>query len=483
MIRPLAWSLGLAATLGACDPAPDRGATVLYASGADLQSINPLLTIHPLARQVQRYVLLTTLARYDSALAPRPYLARSWTWSPDRRRLTFALTTAVQWHDGVPTTARDVRWTLEAARDPRVGYPRLSDLADLATVAAPDDSTVVLDFRAPQRRFPDVLTDLAVLPAHLLDSVPRDALRRAAWNQHPVGNGPFRFVRHEPNRRWVFAADTAFPPELGGPPRLERLVLAVVDEPVTKLAALVSGELDFAGIQPAHAAYVRRDPGLEVLDYPLLFTYGLVFNTRRPPFDRADRRLAVSRALDRRELVEGYVYGFGTPATGPMTAGAGGSRRTGAVALFPARSRPLPTAPVRPLPSVPFELLTVGSGDGLLEQMIQAQLARAGFQVTIRQLELSAFLDRLYGPAHDFDAAVLGIPGDVGLGYLGPLAALAGMTPLTEPSATARLFADSMPVAFLYHARGVQGMNRRVHGVQMDLRGELVTVHDWWVSP
>jgi len=483
VIRPLAWSLGLAATLGACDPAPDRGATVLYASGADLQSINPLLTIHPLARQVQRYVLLTTLARYDSALAPRPYLARSWTWSPDRRRLTFALTTAVQWHDGVPTTARDVRWTLEAARDPRVGYPRLSDLADLATVAAPDDSTVVLDFRAPQRRFPDVLTDLAVLPAHLLDSVPRDALRRAAWNQHPVGNGPFRFVRHEPNRRWVFAADTAFPPELGGPPRLERLVLAVVDEPVTKLAALVSGELDFAGIQPAHAAYVRRDPGLEVLDYPLLFTYGLVFNTRRPPFDRADRRLAVSRALDRRELVEGYVYGFGTPATGPMTAGAGGSRRTGAVALFPARSRPLPTAPVRPLPSVPFELLTVGSGDGLLEQMIQAQLARAGFQVTIRQLELSAFLDRLYGPAHDFDAAVLGIPGDVGLGYLGPLAALAGMTPLTEPSATARLFADSMPVAFLYHARGVQGMNRRVHGVQMDLRGELVTVHDWWVSP
>ncbi len=316
MIRPLAWSLGLAATLGACDPAPDRGATVLYASGADLQSINPLLTIHPLARQVQRYVLLTTLARYDSALAPRPYLARSWTWSPDRRRLTFALTTAVQWHDGVPTTARDVRWTLEAARDPRVGYPRLSDLADLATVAAPDDSTVVLDFRAPQRRFPDVLTDLAVLPAHLLDSVPRDALRRAAWNQHPVGNGPFRFVRHEPNRRWVFAADTAFPPELGGPPRLERLVLAVVDEPVTKLAALVSGELDFAGIQPAHAAYVRRDPGLEVLDYPLLFTYGLVFNTRRPPFDRADRRLAVSRALDRRELVEGYMYGFGTPATG-----------------------------------------------------------------------------------------------------------------------------------------------------------------------
>ena len=465
MSRPLAWSLGVLAALGACAPAPDRGATVLYASGADLQSINPLLTVHPLARQVQRYVLLTTLARYDSALVPRPYLAREWTWSPDRRTLTFRLASGVRWSDGVPTTARDVRWTLDAARDPAVGYPRLDDLADLASAAAPDDSTVVLGFSAPQAAFPDVLTDLAILPAHLLDSVPRPALRRAAWNEHPVGNGPFRFVRHESNRRWVFAANPDFPPALGGPPKIARLVLAVVDEPVTKLAALVDGELDFAGIQPAYAGYVRRDPRLRVLDYPLLFTYGLVFNTRRAPFDRVEVRKAISAALDRRELVEGYVYGFGTPALGPVPPGV--------------RARPAAFRGDAPA----FELLTVGSGEGLLEQMVQAQLARAGFRVTIRQLELSAFLDRLYGPAHDFDAAILGIPGDLGLGYLGPLATLAGMTAPRDPVAAERMFADSMPVAFLYHARGIQGMNRRVHGVRMDLRGELVSVHDWRVSP
>src|SRR6185437_1715066 len=102
------------------------------------------------------------------------------------------LTMAVRWHDGAPTTARDVAWTIDAARDPAVGYPRLNDLADLDEVATPNDSTVVLGFRAPQAGFPDVLTDLAILPAHLLDSVPRAALRSAAWNQAPVGNGPFR---------------------------------------------------------------------------------------------------------------------------------------------------------------------------------------------------------------------------------------------------------------------------------------------------
>ncbi|HET8835139.1 MAG TPA: ABC transporter substrate-binding protein, partial [Gemmatimonadales bacterium] len=99
--------------LGGCQPAATRrGATVLFASGADLQSMNPLVTLHPLARQVQRYVLLTTLARYDARLVPQPYLARAWTWSDDRRSLVLHLAAGVRWGDGVPTSARDVRWTL-----------------------------------------------------------------------------------------------------------------------------------------------------------------------------------------------------------------------------------------------------------------------------------------------------------------------------------------------------------------------------------
>ena len=461
----------LLATSACGSNAERRGATVLFASGADLQSINPLLTIHPLAHQVQRYLLLTTLARYDSALSPKPYLARRWEWSADHTRLTFHLETSVRWHDGRPTTAGDVVWTLEAARDPATGYPRVSELEQLVSTRALDDSTVVLSFRSPQSAFPDLLTDLAILPAHLLDSIPHATLRQAAWNTIPVGNGPFRFVSHEPNRRWVFAANPDFPAALGGPPRLERFTIVVVDEPTTKLAALVSGELDFAGIQPAHAEFVRRDPHLRVVTYPLLMTYGIVLNTRRPPFDQLAIRQALNQGIDRRELVEGYAYGFGTPAEGPVpptvphylpiSAGAKSSES-------PARS-------------TSFELFTVGSGEAALEQMVQARLKRVGFDITIRQLELSAFLARVYR-AHDFEAAVVGTPGDLALGYLDPLAALAGMKAPADPAAAQRFFADSVPVAFLYHASGLQGMNRRVHGVTMDLRGELPTVHDWWVG-
>jgi peptide/nickel transport system substrate-binding protein len=342
------------------------------------------------------------------------------------------------------------------------------------SITAPNESTVVVGFQARQSAFPDLLTDLAILPAHCFTGVAPSQLRRASWNFSPVGNGPFRFVSHEPNRRWVFAANHAFPQALGGPPRLDRFIVVVVNEPTTKLAALTSGELDFAGIQPAHAAFVQRNPDLAVLTYPLLWTDGIVFNTRRPPFDQLAARRAVSAAIDRQELVEGYIYGFGTPALGPVPPSAPG--------YVPVHPAAVPAVSVSSGARTRFELLTVGSGEAALEQMLQARLRPAGFDITLRQLELSAFLARVYGRSHDFQAAVLGIPGDLALGYLGPLAALAGITVPSDPAAAQQEIADSVPAAFLYHPRGLQGMNRRVHGVTMDLRGELPTIQRWTVT-
>lgn len=469
-------ALGTLALALACGQAAGRrGNTVILASGADLESVNSLLTTHPLARQVQRYALLTTLVRYDSALTTVPYLATEWTWSRDSLGLTFKVFSGLSWNDGRPTTAYDAAWTLERAIDPATGYPRLADLADLADVWAADDTTLELRFSRRQRQIPDVLTDLAVLPAHLLDTVAPEALRRAAWNRDPIGNGPFRFVSHQPGRRWVFARNPDFPAALGGPPKLERFVVAVVDEPTTKLAALTSGELDFAGINPAHAEFVRKNPDLTVLDYPLLFTYAVVLNTRRPPFDRFLVRRALTLPVNRDAIVDGVLFGYGTPAGGPLPP-----------PMAPEDEKPPLYAPGRAIPllgdtPLKFELLTVGSGEAALEQMLQAQYSAVGITATIRQLELATYLDRVQGPTHDFDAAVMGIPGDLGAGQLARMLALSGLRSDGPRERLIRVFNDSTPAVFLYHARGVQGVNRRVKGVRMDLRGELVSLSDWHV--
>jgi peptide/nickel transport system substrate-binding protein len=483
--------------------------TVFYASGADLQSINPLVTIHPLAKQVQRYVLFTTLARYDSALRPVPYLAESWSWEDGGRSLVLELRRGVNWHDGVPTTARDVAFTLEAARDPETAYPRVGDLACLEEARALSDFTARLRYCRPQPAFPDVLVDLAILPAHHLSGLPRESLRVAAFNRQPVGNGPFRFVSHRPNRRWVFASNREFPEAMGGPPALDRLVVVVVDEATTKLAGLVTGELHVAGILPMHASVVSKTSGLDVLDYPALFTYGLVWNTTRPPFDDRRLRRALTMALDREQIVAAHLYGYGEVAHGPVPPAHPLASGVSEIAFDPAGAASLldslgwrdGSAGVRRRDGerLAFDLLTVGSADNVLEQLIQSNLAAVGVEVRIRQLELGAFLAVAHGQGRDYDALVAGIPGDLALGYLealfhsrrlsGPLqmaryrnAEVDGALDDGDLARVQRLVAEDVPITFLYHGRGVQGISARLRGVTMDLRGELATLSRWHLA-
>ncbi len=178
--------------------------------------------------------------------------------------------------------------------------------------------------------------------------------------------------------------------------------------------------------------------------------------------------------------MDGYLFGFATVAEGPVPPGVPHYVVPPHVPLAPDSARRLVAA----LGATPrFELLTVGSGEAALEQMLQARLNAVGFQVTIRQLELSTFQDRLNGERHDFAAAVTGIPGDADLGFLQSLGKLTGIAVPADPVAAQRVLAEQLPVVWLYHPRGVQAMNSRVLGVRMDMRGELPTVTAWHVKP
>jgi len=515
LVRRASTSVALFVLAVGCAAPARSGDTVVYASGADLESANPLVTVHPLSRQIQRFALLVTLARYDSALVPQPYFARSWDWSPSRDELTLHLETALDWHDGTRTTARDVVFTIEAARDRATGYPRYGDLATIASSTAPDDSTVRIRFSTPPPTFPPVLAELPILPAHLLANVRRSDMRRAAYNLAPVGNGPFRFVKREAGRRWLFERAPNFPQSLGGPPAIERLVVAVVDEPTTKFAGLVSGELAVAGIAPTMASLVSRDPSLRVVSYPVLFSNAIVFNTTRAPFDDARVRKAVSAAIDRRRIIDAALAGYAAPAFGPVSPDnplalpIDSTRTASADSLFDAAGwqKGADGRRVRNGKPLSFTLLTVGSGDNAVEQLLQADMRAHGVTLEIRQIEFGAFLVEARANPKRFDALFTGIPGDLALSYLAAMfdSRLAGgaldyagfHTPELDAQFTRvssarsraeladawlevqRLLAEATPVAWVYHARGVQGVTAKLSGVRMDLRGEMPTLAQW----
>lgn len=518
MLRAALRVIGLVLPAACTISAPPRDAVVL-ASGADLESANPLVTVHPLARQVQRFALFVTLARYDSTLQPTPYFARRWTWSADHTALTLQLEPSLRWHDGVPTTARDVAFTLDAARDAATGYPRAADLSWISRVDVVDDTTITLTASRSLSDFPNILCELPIVPEHRLARVARGDFRRDSFATAPLGNGPYRFVGRHPGQTWEFERVTSFPSSMGGTANVPRFVIAVVDEPATKFAGLVSGDLDLAGIAPTMASLVRKDPSLVVLSYPVFFSNALVFNAARPPFDDVRVRRAIDALIDRARIVRVALAGYGTPATGAVPPEhplhvATAQRLTNAAAdsLLDQAGWTRGADGVRARGGTPlrFTLLTVGSGDNAAEQLIQADMRGHGIAVDIRQLELGAFLAEARRTPKRFDALVTGIPGDLSLSYLSAMfdsrqqggaldyagfhehildslfaSAREARSPDAERltwQAIQRRLADDVPVSWLYHSRGVQGISRRLHGVRMDLRGELATLAQWEIA-
>ena len=179
--------------------------------------------VHPLSRQIQRFALFVTLARYDSVLRAQPYFARAWEWSADRRELTFVLHPDLPWHDGTRTTARDVAFTLDAARNPVTGYYRAADLATVTSVVAPNDTTVcpLCESAAELHRFlrAPIFRDLLPQPT---------ARQSASVCSRPFVNG-IRLLRREADTVGSSNA-SCFPPHWRGTHAAE-IVVAVSTNP------------------------------------------------------------------------------------------------------------------------------------------------------------------------------------------------------------------------------------------------------------
>jgi peptide/nickel transport system substrate-binding protein len=156
---------------------------------------------------------------------------------------------------------------------------------------------------------------------HLLRAVPPEQMRRVAFNTNPIGNGPFRFVDRVAGQRWTYTRNTEFPAAMGGAPRIHRLVVAVVDEATTKFAGLAAGDLDFAGIAPTMAALAQRDPMIDVVDYPVLFSTALIFNAQRPPLNDVRVRRAIDASIDRDRIVNAALAGYGAACGLPARCG------------------------------------------------------------------------------------------------------------------------------------------------------------------
>jgi peptide/nickel transport system substrate-binding protein len=318
------WSLAAAIAATACHgPQGSAGApaTLVVALNGDPGALNPAVTTsgntHPVTDQI-----FNGLVGLDQMLAPVPELAERWTIEDQGRVYRFDLRAGVRWHDGVPFTSADVKFTFENALLKYHSRTRaaLQDLVE--RIDAPDDRTVVFRLRRPYSPLLQRLdvVEASIIPKHAYagqDLLAGDATRR------PIGTGPFRFVSYAPGDRVVLERNRTY--FRNDRPGIDRLVFRILPNAATAVAALEKGEVDYAGsVAGPDVERLRRTRGIAVAPSTggpggSLCQDVLIPNLSRRPLDDLRVRRAIALAIDRRFIVDRVYFGQGEPATGPIS--------------------------------------------------------------------------------------------------------------------------------------------------------------------
>jgi peptide/nickel transport system substrate-binding protein len=501
---------------------PQYGGTVVVAYSSDLRGLNPLVAGEKFAQEVNRFLLYLPLVRHAEDFSLEPVLAERWEMVGDTG-VIFHLRRDVRWHDGRPTTARDVVFTFERAKDPQTAFQNSAYFALWTGVEAMDSFTVRFTF-APHMDALAGWVFLPIAPAHLLDSIPSARLQQAAFNARPVGNGPFRFVEFRQNDRWVFEANPDHPEALGGRPYIDRFVWRPIPNATAQVAELRAGTADIIlAPPPGEYATLRNDPAFLGIERRGDQYANVIWNGRVPPLDDARVRQALGLGLDRQTIVQTLRAGFGVPASGPIAP----SHWAHDTAV-----EPMPYAPDSARALLRAAGMEDRNGDGVLElpdgrpfeielklpanhalnrdlaELVRNDLSRIGVRINTRPTEWSVFVQDFDSPRRNFEAIQLGYSTEyrlnlrdafhsdlIGAGaqfasYANPRVdslldgvSVARSTDEARPmySEIQRILRDEQPWSFLYYYPDLVLLRQRLQNAEMDSRGVLVNVTRWWV--
>ena len=261
-----------------------RATTLVISLPSDADNLLPPLSTSEVAGQVDA-MLFEKLAEIDDSMnvigdkGARPSLADSWSWAPDSLSIAFHLDPKARWQDGVPVRAADVIYSFNINKSKTVGSSLIPLLADVDSVTARDSLTPVVWFHGRSlEQFYNAATQVRVLPAHLLQTIPDSALQTSPFGRNPVGSGPYKFVRWVSGSTIEVAADSTFH---RGRPKIDRIIWSVTASPDAAMLRLFSGEANFADkLRKQDVEQIAKHPELKLVRYPSMLAFFVRFNER-----------------------------------------------------------------------------------------------------------------------------------------------------------------------------------------------------------
>jgi ABC-type transport system substrate-binding protein len=386
--------VALLALLLGVPPVMSQGRPVIVAISSDIGSLDTHESTGNPAEIIRRHIY-EGLVRLTPQGKIEPLLATSWQVAPDQRTWTFVLRQGVRFQDGTPFTADAVKVNLDRVRDPNQHHLRAAQYRAIESVDVLDPYHVRIVTKTPYSPF---LINLAYGGGSFMSPA---ALTRYGKDigTHPVGTGPYQFASMDPG----VSVDLVRSSQYWGPkPALDRLHFVIVKEASTRLGMLQSGQADvISDVPPQDVTSLRNDPRVGVTTLPSNYVLHLIINMQAPILNDKRVRQALNYGVNRQELSQALLFGYGQPARSVVAPSIIGYADTWHYSYDPARARRLLSEAGYPNG---FDV-TIATPDGRypmdkeIAEAIQGQLARIGVRAKVQVMDWGTYLAYLRVPA------------------------------------------------------------------------------------
>ena len=287
---------------------PAYGGTLVVTIGYEPLTFNSMFE----AGATQYLIMvLGTLVRADYDGSIIAGFAKSWDISSDGLTYTFQLYENVTFHDGVPLTSNDIKYTFDVMRNPDTGAVRYSDLKIIANIEAPADYTIVFHLEEQSALFLLNLAGLGILPKHIWENAD---LQTSEYNYKPVGAGPWNLTDWVKLDHMTFEAYDNY--HLGRP-YMDKIIMKVTPEPAVQLTAVEAGDVDYlpyysvlGSLEYSLVNEAKKNPDLVVSGFGSLSIQFLYFSCDKPPFNNTLVRQAICHAIDRDFIIDTLLLGY-----------------------------------------------------------------------------------------------------------------------------------------------------------------------------
>ncbi|MBK1858200.1 ABC transporter substrate-binding protein [Cerasicoccus arenae] len=294
--------------------------TFIFARGSDAQKLDPADVDDGESVNTIAQVCEGLLRFKPGTVELEPWLAESFTSSPDGLTHTFKLRPGIKFHDGTPLNAEAAAFSFRRQLDPEhpAHLPTASFVYwnflynEIQSVEVIDEMTLRFHLNEPNAT---ILYSLAIFPAWLISpkTPPTDIPYK------PVGTGPYQFAEWAVGQAIVLKRN---PNYWAYTPQFDRIIFKAVPENTVRRLELEAGDIDgIDGVQPAEAIALSKNPDFKLYRGPSMNVGYLAIQTQNVRWQDPDIRRALAMAIDRKAIVELALDGAAVPADYPIPPG------------------------------------------------------------------------------------------------------------------------------------------------------------------